>query len=172
MSHPASARPGERVFAAKSLWVIHVIGMLLVVPLVAVGLEMLLGTWIRSRWNLRPDLFLYAAWGTIGAGAFCLLAGAYSWWAELRWVSLADDGLRWWKNGSVHFRPWHDVAEVRHVSFQIRGSSDGPVFWVEVHFRSGWSHLHLSDSLVEDYESLIAAIKLGSPNRLLGQFTG
>src|SRR4051812_40291316 len=98
MSHPVPDPPGERGFKSKAVWAVPLTGMVRAVPLVGGGLEMLIGPWFRPHWNLRPDLFQYCAWGAIGGGVFSLLAGAYSWWAELRWVSVADDGLRWWKN--------------------------------------------------------------------------
>jgi hypothetical protein len=170
MSSIASDRPDETVYAGKSqasLFLTLIVGAV-IGGAVTVGIG--LGTEWGARFPVGPWAGRDVALLLGGVAALVAVCGAFSWYGVLRWVALSRDGIRWCRGGRTHFRTWDEVAEVKHVTFQIRGTS-GPARWVEVHFHSG-PYLHLSDTVVEDYEQLITAIETGPRGRFPGPAAG
>jgi hypothetical protein len=173
MSSAASSRPDETVYLGKSQSVFGFL-MLIIVAVIAgggalaVGLGtefgsriVALGTEFGTRLGAGPLADRQVALLLGGLAALAAACSASVWYGWLRWVALSRDGIRWWRGGSTYFRRWDDVAQVRHVTYQILRSAGPPVHWVEVHFHTR-PHLHLSDSIVEGYEALVADIEARS----------
>jgi hypothetical protein len=163
----------ERVYRGKPQLALYLPLLLGSAAVLGVALELGLGTGIRTALNTTPVAARSVApWLGISAGVLIFFVLG-CWYADLRWVSLSRDGIHWWVNGSVQFRPWYDVDRVEHSAFKMRddGRRDEPPpgRWVEIHFRSG-ARLHLSDAIVVNYQELVATIDVNSAHRLIGGF--
>jgi hypothetical protein len=178
MSHVISDRAGKTVYTAKPQWFLYLPFVIGGVVVGAGALELGLGTQIRTLFHIRPSAARDVALMLGGAAALVTVVAVGAWYCTLRWVRLSEDGIRWWINGSVYYRPWDNFAGIQRLvyEFQVEGKSTGQKVGAEVRFHTG-PPLIVSPDLLHDYEGLLEALEAGPhggrpkrPNPFAGRF--